>query len=103
MFNRADASAAKREIDRVLNAQLLIIDDLGTEAINSHTISYLFQIINERGINRRNTIISTNYSLEEISEMYSERISSRLFEQYEVVSFPDEDLRLKNRLGSFEK
>lgn len=99
IFNRADAAEAKRELDRVSEAELLIIDDLGTEAINQHTISYLFQLINERSIRNMRTIISTNLSIEEISEMYSKRVSSRIFEHYEMAEFASEDLRLKQRLA----
>ncbi len=95
VFNRAGAISVKNEFDRVMQAQLLIIDDLGTEAINQHTISYLFQLINERGMRKRPTIINTNLTLDEIGVMYSNRISSRLLEQYVIVDFGKEDIRLK--------
>lgn len=98
MFNRTDAQTAKQMLDQVQNAQLLIIDDLGTEAVNQHTVSYLFQLVNERIIKKQSTIISTNLTLKEISTAYSERISSRIFEQYVMVEFIGEDLRLKNGL-----
>lgn len=98
IFNRAESTSAKRELDRVMDAELLIIDDLGTEAINQHTISYLFQLVNERGIRGLSTIISTNLTLEEISDLYSKRVSSRIFEGYEMVEFAAEDLRLKKHL-----
>ncbi len=98
IFNRAESASAKRELDRVMEAELLIIDDLGTEAVNQHTVSYLFQLVNERGIRGQSTIISTNLTLEEVSDLYSKRVSSRIFEGYEMVEFASEDLRLKNRL-----
>ncbi len=98
VFNRADAAGAKKELDRVTEAQLLIIDDLGTEAINQHTQSYLFQLINERAVRKKSTIISTNFNPEELAGIYTERISSRIFERYELVEFPAEDIRLKKRL-----
>ena len=50
VFNRVNTQEAKNELARVLDAEVLIIDDLGTEAVNQHTKSYLFQIINERNI-----------------------------------------------------
>jgi len=95
VFNRNNATEAKKEIERVLEAEALIIDDLGTEAVNQHTISYLFRIINERGIRGKRTIISTNLTPKDISATYTERISSRIFEQYVLMEFPLEDIRLK--------
>ncbi len=98
VFNRGDSQLTKKELDRVMNAQLLIIDDLGTEAVNQHTQSYLFRLINERGVRGKSTIISTNYSPEELAGIYTERISSRIFERYELVEFPAEDVRLVKHL-----
>lgn len=98
VFNRGDSAGIKNELERVMHAELLIIDDLGTEAINQHTISYLFQLINERGMQKRPTIINTNLTLDEIGALYSNRISSRLLEQYEMVEFANEDIRLKKQL-----
>ena len=95
IFNRADT---KKALARVMDAQLLIIDDLGTEAVNQHTVSYLFQIMNERAIRNKPTVISTNLTPKEISGTYTERVSSRVFERYEMVEFPGEDLRLKKNL-----
>ncbi len=100
VFNRADM---KEELLRVMDAQLLIIDDLGTEAVNQHTVSYLFQLINERAMRGKSTIISTNLSLKEIESIYSARISSRLFERYELVEFPLEDLRAKIKTRLLKK
>ena len=83
----------------VLSADLLIIDDLGTESINSLTVSELFTIINTRILNLNNkptkTIISTNFSIEQIFKMYEERIGSRVAGNYNIYQFVGEDLRLK--------
>ena len=67
---------------------LLIIDDLGTENINSMTVSELFTILNTRILNLNNkptkTIISTNLSIEQIFKMYEERIGSRIAGYYNL-------------------
>ena len=83
----------------VLTVDLLIIDDLGTENINSMTVSELFTIINTRLLNLNNkptkTIISTNLSIEQIFKIYEERIGSRIAGYYNIYQFVGEDLRLK--------
>ena len=83
----------------VLECDLLIIDDLGTEVINTMTISELFTIINTRLLNSNSkvtkTIISTNLSIEQIFNNYEERIGSRIAGFYDIYYFFGEDLRLK--------
>ena len=84
--------------DNILNVDLLIIDDLGTETTNSMIFSELFNIINSRILNQNNkitkTIISTNLSLQNLLGKYDERITSRLIGNYTTVKFFGEDIRL---------
>ena len=84
--------------NQVLTADLLIIDDLGTEYQNSIKLSELFTILNTRALNLNNkltrTIISTNLSIEKIFEVYEERIGSRIAGFYDIYYFFGEDLRL---------
>lgn len=62
-----------------LNAEVLLIDDLGTEPILKNvTKEYLYNLINVRQINNHPTFISTNLSLDNILSRYDERIFSRL-------------------------
>ena len=62
-----------------LNADVLLIDDLGTEPILKNvTKEYLYNLINIRQINNKATMISTNLSLDNILDRYDERIFSRL-------------------------
>lgn len=85
--------------DNVLNVDLLIIDDLGTEFMNSLKFSELFNIINTRGLNQNShvtkTTISTNLDLKELSEKYDERIFSRFVGYYNICRFFGEDIRFK--------
>ena len=62
----------------IWNCDLLIIDDLGTELTNNFSCSALFTCINERFLRKKSTIISTNLSPAKISEIYTERTTSRL-------------------------
>ena len=82
-----------KDIDRYYDADLLIIDDLGTEIANNFTRSYLYEVINTRINNRRCTIINTNLTKNEIEERYSERITSRLFGEYFPIIFKGTDIR----------
>ena len=81
----------------LLDVDLLIIDDLGTENINNVKLSELFNIINTRLLNQNNhitkTIISTNLSLNNLFKNYDERIFSRLVGYYNICRFFGEDLR----------
>lgn len=82
-----------------LSVDLLIIDDLGTEPINSMTLSELFTILNTRLLNSNTkTLISTNLGINEIFKFYEERIGSRIAGYYDIYYFFGEDLRLKQKL-----
>ena len=87
--------------DSVLNTDLLIIDDLGTETLNSLKLSELFTIINTRILNLNNkitkTIISTNLNINDIFNHYEERIGSRIAGYYDIYYFFGDDLRFRNK------
>ena len=80
-------------------AELLIIDDLGTE-FTSHKLAAnaLFTILNERIIRNRGTIISTNLDLEELGTRYSAPVLSRLIGEFRIMRFAGQDIRLAKRL-----
>ena len=69
----------------IYNSELLVIDDLGTETTNAFVCSKLFEVINQRGLTGKSTVISTNLSMKELQERYSERIMSRIIERYTVL------------------
>ena len=98
-FNKYKNQNSDEFYKNILNVDLLIIDDLGTENANSLTIGELFTIINTRILNLNNkptkTIISTNLSIEQIFKIYEERIGSRIAGYYNIYQFFGEDLRLK--------
>ena len=83
----------------VLECDLLIIDDLGTESLNSMKLSELFTILNTRVLNLNNkitkTIISTNLNINDIFKNFEERIGSRIAGYYDIYYFFGEDLRFK--------
>jgi len=77
----------------IFDADLLIIDDLGTEMPNSFTVSEIFNIINSRLIAGKKTIISTNLNPTGLSEIYTARIFSRILQNFKKLNFYGEDLR----------
>ena len=80
-------------LDSVLNCDLLIIDDLGTEFSTGLTTSLVYNIINTRLMQRLSTIISTNLSLTEIESLYSAKILSRIIGGYTMRMFIGNDIR----------
>ena len=83
----------RQRSEAVLDSDLLILDDLGTEMLNTFTVSRLFQVLNERALRRRSTIISTNLSLKDFRDLYSERIFSRITSSYTLLKFTGSDIR----------
>ena len=81
------------EYDLLFDSDLLIIDDLGTEVSNTFTNAEIFNIVNTRIIKGKKTIISTNLTPKEISEIYTDRIFSRILEKFIPLKFYGEDLR----------
>lgn len=93
-FGREDAQDTK-EFDE---ADLLIIDDLGSEVITSFTVSALFSIVNGRINAGRSMIISTNFSPADIEKNYNDKITSRLMGAAKTLFFIGDDIRIAKRL-----
>lgn len=98
-FNKYKNSEQDTFYKNILEVDLLIIDDLGTEYLNSMKLSELFTILNARLLNLNSkctkTIISTNLSIDNIFKNYEERIGSRIAGYYNLYYFFGEDLRFK--------
>ena len=88
------------ELKRFYNVDLLVIDELGMEQIFSNiTIEMLFMVINERYRRSLPIIINTNLTPQQMTQRYTERITSRLFDKEKsvVLKFDGHDIRLKRR------
>ncbi len=94
-FGRNDENASDGQVSYILDSELLIIDDLGTELVNSFTSSQLYHFIEERHLNKRSVIISTNLSFTELRNRYSERIFSRFTGYYNFYMIVGDDIRIK--------
>ena len=84
-----------KKSDRYFDADLLIIDDLGTEAQTQFTVAFLYNIINTRLNSGKKTIISTNLEQAELHKRYGDRITSRLFGEYIPLIFRGKDVRMQ--------
>lgn len=95
----ADAGEFIHRHEALLNSDLLILDDIGTEMANTFTVSKLFQILNERALRRKSTLISTNLSPKDFRDIYSERVFSRITSSYTLVKFIGSDIRIRKKIS----
>lgn len=82
-------------LDGIYESDMLIIDDLGTELSNHFTTTEFFHIINRRINNEKSTIISTNLSLDEMRDIYSERVTSRIRKSFIYIRLFGNDIRAR--------
>ena len=80
--------------DILVNCDLLIIDDLGAEQKNEFCITELFNLLNKKLLLHKKMLISTNLSIADISNIYSERIYSRLIGEFKLCKFYCKDIRI---------
>lgn len=92
-FRRSSENESLNNRD-IYECDLLVIDDLGTELTNQFVETSLFTCLNERHMHRKATIISTNLSLQELHERYSDRVFSRAVGNYEIIKLTGNDIRI---------
>ena len=105
IFNQFEAAKFRRDyeedsgadVERYLDCDLLIMDDLGTEMLTSFVQSTFYQLVNSRLIRGKKTIINTNLKLEEIGQRYGAPVRSRLEGEYELLPFIGDDIRKLKR------
>ena len=85
-------------VKKIRQSDLLIVDDLGTEMPGSFVTASLYSLLNDRLLLGRPMVISTNLTIEEISQRYSPQIASRLQGSFQLLPFVGQDIRvMKNR------
>ena len=102
-FDRDSAEAASGISDDICDCDLLIIDDLGTELTNSFVSSQLFSCLNNRHLRKKATIITTNLSLGELRDRYSDRIFSRITSNFNICKLTGQDIRMQKKTSSANK
>lgn len=90
-FNRTKANENTEET--ITECDLLIMDDLGAEFSTSFTVSVFYNIVNNRMLAGKPTIISTNLTPPELESRYSRRVTSRLISEYQALNFVGRDIR----------
>lgn len=87
-------------LEDLYNYELVIIDDLGAEMTNSFVTTALFSFLNERILREKATIISTNLNLSDLKERYSDRIVSRIIQNFKLCKLSGPDIRILKRLST---
>ena len=90
--------AARAEVKKYSDCDLLIIDDLGTELPGQFITAALYSLVNDRILAGKPMLISTNLNVDEVARRYSPQIASRFHGNFTRLTFVGEDIRvLKNR------
>ena len=98
-FGTGDGAAAAERAARYERADLLIIDDMGTEMGTAFTVSALYNLINNRLMAHRPMIVNTNLLPDELKKRYSPAVASRLLGEFKQLRFFGDDIRmLKSRM-----
>ena len=94
----APSEDALRQVQRIENADLLVVDDLGTEMPGQFVTAALYGLLNNRLMAGKPMVITTNLNVEEAGKRYSAQIASRLYGEFSRLTFVGNDIRvLKNR------
>ena len=93
----AEGEAAALRVRRMLDCDLMILDDLGTEMVTAMSMSALYSLLNTRLTGGRKTIVSTNLTDEELQKKYSPQIFSRLTGEFMCLPFVGRDIRRMKR------
>lgn len=93
-FGSGDGEAAAARAAKYERADILIIDDMGTEMGTAFTVSALYNLINNRLMSKRPMIINTNLPPEALAEKYTPAVASRLLGEFTSLRFFGEDIRL---------
>lgn len=90
----SDKTELKPKIDAIFNCDLLIIDDLGANAVNENTKAALLEVINSRLVKKLPVVISSNLEPENFAIKYDARLYSRIMGQYFIKKFYGNDIRM---------
>ena len=98
--NRFNPTEENRQAaEKLLSADLLIIDDLGTELPGAFVTAALYSLVNDRLLSGKPMVISTNLTVDEICQRYSPQIASRMQGNFQRLTFVGEDIRVQKSRG----
>lgn len=84
-------------IDMLLECDLLIVDDLGTEFHGQFSVSQMYNIFNSRMLSNKPIIINTNLTMRELEKIYTERFVSRISGNAQKLDFLGKDIRVRKK------
>lgn len=90
-FDKGAEYTQSQVLDALNTAEVLVIDDFGTEKVTEWVADQFYHIINNRYVNRKVTIFTSNESLKTIK--YDDRITNRIKERCFQIDFPEESVR----------
>lgn len=93
-FSKEDDNST---INMLIDCDLLIVDDLGTEFHGQLSVSQLYNIFNSRMLSGKPIIINTNLSMRELEKIYSERFVSRISGNAQKLDFLGSDIRIRKK------
>lgn len=91
----APTEESRREAAKLMECDLLIIDDLGTEMPGQFVTAALYSLLNDRILEGKPMVISTNLNVQEMARRYSPQIASRLHGGFTGLTFVGDDIRIK--------
>jgi len=98
MHKLEDGVDSREGIQRLLDADLIVLDDLGAEKVTDFVGQELFNLINQRLNRQLPMVVSTNLQPDEIEDSYGQRIASRLLFGFEALQLRGRDVRMVLRL-----
>lgn len=92
-FERERFGSGGEDLERYTRCDLLMIDDLGAEMTTQFVISTLYTLVNDRLLDHRAMVVSTNLRPEDLDPRYGPQLSSRLLGSFQYVPFVGRDIR----------
>ncbi len=86
------------DVEMFEGCDLLIIDDLGTEAPSQYTTAVFSDILDKRVNTGKKMLLSTNYKISDVERLYGQRIYSRISGYFEHLLFFGKDIRVQKFL-----
>ncbi len=96
-FNRDATGDAQEDVRRFENCDLLVLDDLGSEMTTPFVQSALYQLLNQRMLSGKHTVISSNLDMDAVRQRYTPQVASRLEGEFQELPFVGRDIRIQRK------
>lgn len=96
-FNRDEDGRCQEDVRRYENCELLVLDDLGSELTTPFVQSALYQLLNQRMLSGKHTVISSNLDMDAVRDRYVAQVASRLEGEFQELPFFGRDIRLQRK------